>query len=87
MYNAVSLSTRASNLQPLASPIIPTRTLSIQETMETIGIPNNDFSPSNLSDELGGLMAITTHTKVLGDSDGCAGKHICSIAAHNFQHM
>jgi len=48
MYNAVSLSAHASNLQPLASPIIPTRTLSIQETMETIGIPNNDFSPNNL---------------------------------------
>ena len=47
MYNAVSLSARASNLQPLASPIIPTRKLSIQETMETIGIPNNDFSPKD----------------------------------------
>lgn len=53
-------------------PIIPTRTLSIFEMMETVGIPDNDFSCFHFGNELDSTVAVTTCSKVLDNPDGCS---------------
>jgi len=53
----------------LASPIVPARTIIIHELMETVGIPHNNFSCSNLRNELGCQVAVRTNSKVFDHAD------------------
>ena len=53
------------------SPVIPTRTKAILEVMEAVRIPYHNFSFTSLGDELNGCVAVTTHSQVLKNLDGC----------------
>ena len=52
-------------------PVIPTRTEAILEMMEAVSIPYHNFSFTSLGDELNGYVAVTTHSQVLKNMDGC----------------
>ena len=62
----------------VVSPVIPTRTEAILEMMEAVSIPYHNFPFTSLVDEFNGCVAVTTHSQVLKNLDGCT-----NWGAHN----